>query len=83
VLTATLVVFVPSLGSYVIPDLVGGPNSDMIGNKIAQRTFSDRNLPHASALSALLSLGVLAPLVVSLTLSRKRGDAGGSETGGL
>ncbi len=51
-LTAVLVVFIPALGSYVIPDLVGGPSSEMIGNKIAQRVFVDRNLPHASALSA-------------------------------
>lgn len=74
-LTATLVVFIPSLGSYVIPDLVGGPNSEMIGNKIAQRTFSDRNLPHASALSALLTLAVLAPMLVTLALNRRRGEA--------
>ena len=31
----------------------------MIGNKIAQRVFVDRNLPHASGLSALLTLAVL------------------------
>ena len=61
-LTAILVVFIPALGSYVMPDLVGGPTSEMIGNKIAQRTFVDRNLPHASALSALLTLAVLVPL---------------------
>lgn len=62
ILTAVLMVFIPSLGSYVIPDVVGGPNSEMIGNKIAQRVFVDRNLPHASALSALLTLAVLLPL---------------------
>ena len=64
VLTAVLMVFIPSLGSYVIADVVGGPNSEMIGNKIAQRTFNDRNLPHASALAALLTLVVLASLLV-------------------
>ena len=57
-----LVVLIPALGSYVIPDIVGGPTSEMIGNKIAQRVFVDRNLPHASALSALLALAVLAPI---------------------
>jgi len=66
ILTAVLVVFIPALGSYVIPDLVGGPGAEMIGNKIAQRTFVDRNLPHASALSACLMLAVLAPLLVLL-----------------
>lgn len=72
-LTATLVTLIPALGSYVVPDLVGGPTSEMLGNKIAQRTFSDRNLPHASALSALLALAVLVPSVVAIAMSR-RGD---------
>ncbi len=75
-LTATLVTLIPALGSYVVPDLVGGPTSEMLGNKIAQRTFSDRNLPHASALSALLALAVLVPSVLAITLSR-RGDGAG------
>jgi spermidine/putrescine transport system permease protein len=70
-MTAVLVVFIPSLGSYVVPDLVGGPGSEMIGNKIAQRVFVDRNLPHASALSVVLILAVLAPLVAVLLLRKK------------
>ena len=36
----------------------------MIGNKIAQRNFSDRNLPSAAAMSAILTLAVLAPLLL-------------------
>ncbi len=66
-LTAIIVVFIPALGSYVIPDIVGGPSAEMIGNKIAQRTFVDRNLPHASALSALLILAVMLPAAIGLT----------------
>ena len=62
--TALVIVFIPMLGSYVVPDLVGGSNGQMIGNKIAQRNFSDRNLPSASALAAILSVAVLAPMLV-------------------
>lgn len=69
-MTATLVTLIPALGSYVVPDLVGGPGSEMLGNKIAQRTFSDRNLPHASALSALLALAVLVPSTLAIGMSR-------------
>lgn len=77
-LTATLVTLIPALGSYVVPDLVGGPTSEMLGNKIAQRTFMDRNLPHASALSALLALAVLVPSAIAITLARgKREDGPG------
>lgn len=63
ILSAMVMVFIPAIGAYVIPDLVGGTNSEMIGNKIAQRTFLDRNLPQASALSALLALVILLPLL--------------------
>ena len=69
--TAVLFVFIPALGSYVIPDIVGGPGGEMIGNKIAQRVFVDRNLPLASALSVVLILSVLAPLVAVLLLQRQ------------
>lgn len=62
--TALVMVFIPAIGAYVIPDLVGGTQNEMIGNKIAQRTFLDRNLPLASALSALLSLLILAPIAL-------------------
>lgn len=64
VVTALLVVFVPMLGAYVVPDMVGGTDSQMIGNKIAQRNFNDRNLPQAAALSAALTLLVLAPMLL-------------------
>jgi len=74
-LTAILVVFIPALGSYVIPDIVGGPNAEMIGNKIAQRVFVDRNLPHASGLSAFLILAVLVPLLAVLALQKSRDRA--------
>lgn len=60
--TALFVVFIPMLGSYVIPDMVGGKDTQMIGNKIAQRNFNDRNLPQAAALSGALTLAVLAPM---------------------
>lgn len=67
--TAFLIVFIPMLGSYVIPDMVGGTDSQMIGNKIAQRNFNDRNLPQAAALSCALTLLVLLPM-----LAKRRRD---------
>lgn len=63
-ITAFIVIFIPMLGSYVVPDMVGGTDSQMIGNRIAQRNFSDRNLPQAAALSAALTLLVMAPMVL-------------------
>jgi spermidine/putrescine transport system permease protein len=69
--TAVLVVFIPALGSYVIPDIVGGPGSELLGNKIAQRVFVDRNLPLAGGLSIVLILAVLMPLLAVLALQRQ------------
>lgn len=63
-ITAFLVIFIPMLGSYVVPDMVGGADSQMLGNKIAQRNFGDRNLPQAAALSAALTLLVMAPMLL-------------------
>jgi spermidine/putrescine transport system permease protein len=62
--TALVIVFIPMLGSYVVPDLVGGTDGQMIGNKIAQRNFADRNLPAASAMAAILTLAVLTPILL-------------------
>lgn len=70
-ITSILMVFIPTLGAYVIPDVVGGPDSEMIGNKIAQKIFVDRNLPQASALSALLALVVLLPMTIFTVISTK------------
>lgn len=64
IISAAVMVFVCCLGQYVIPQMVGGTSDEMLGSKIAQRVFSDRNLPHASALAAGLMLAVLAPMVV-------------------
>lgn len=72
IVSAVLMVLIPALGSYVIPDMVGGKDSEMIGNKIYQRAIPDRNLPHASALSALLMLGVLLPPGLAWLATRKR-----------
>ncbi len=74
--TAVLMVLIPALGSYVIPDILGGPTSEMLGNKIAQRAFADRNLPHAAALSALLCAGVMLLLIGWGLLARHRQKRG-------
>ena len=64
IVSAAVMVFVCCLGQYVIPQLVGGTSDEMLGNKIAQRVFSDRNLPHASALAGGLMLAVLVPMLL-------------------
>lgn len=75
ILTACVLVFIPAIGAYVIPDVVGGTSSEMIGNKIAQSIFVERNLPQASALSALLAFVVLLPIAISAYLHSRSQEA--------
>ncbi len=69
---AILVVFVPALGSYIIPEIVGGSNSDMLGNWIARYVFAERNLPRAGALSGLMLLVILLPSCRYIFTFRKK-----------
>lgn len=69
--TGALLVLIPSAGAYVIPDLVGGAEAEMLGNKIAQKIFFDRNLPEACVLSLLLA-GVILLLSAMLTRSNSK-----------
>ena len=60
--SAVLMVFIPAIGSYVIPQMLGGTNCVLIGNKIFMRAIQNRNIPHASALAVLMAVSVLIPL---------------------
>ena len=70
ILSAAILVFVPVLGCYVVPELVGDARSELFSNKIAQRTFQDRNLPQAAALSAALLLGMLLVWLIYIGMKR-------------
>jgi len=65
ILTAIVLVFIPSVGAFIAPDLLGGSRSAVIGTVI-QNQFVQRNPPMGSALSVLLILIVGALLVVAL-----------------
>ncbi len=65
-MAASVMVLIPCLGSYIIPDLVGGTNSQMIGNLIANQAFVARNIPMAAAWSTLLMAMILLPLGIIL-----------------
>ncbi len=62
ILAGALFVFIPSLGNFVIPELLGGGKSQMIGNLIRDQFLKSRDWPFGSA----LSLMVLALLMVIL-----------------
>ena len=65
-ISAILMVFIPAIGSYVIPQMLGGTNCVLIGNKIFMRAIQNRNIPHASALATLMAVSVFLPLLCAL-----------------
>ncbi|MBX3029451.1 MAG: ABC transporter permease [Chloroflexi bacterium] len=62
-LVGAIFVFVPSLGNFVIPELLGGGKTVMIGNLIRDQFLKTRNWPLASVL-ALSILGILLVLLI-------------------
>jgi putrescine transport system permease protein len=64
VLAGLLLVFVPAVGEFVIPELLGGPDTPMIGRVLWTEFFSNRDWPVAAALSVSLSLLLVVPVGV-------------------
>ena len=60
----SIIVFIPSLGNFVVPDLLGGAKVLMIGNLIEQQFLQARNWPFGSALAWMVMVAVLAFLLV-------------------
>jgi putrescine transport system permease protein len=58
-----MLVFIPAVGEFVIPALLGGPNALMIGRVLWDEFFSNRAWPVASAVAILLLL-LLVPFMM-------------------
>ena len=69
VIAATLIVFIPTIGDYVTPRLVGGPGGLMIANMIQTQFLKLNNAPMGAALAvlAMLSVTVIALFLVWVT----------------
>ncbi len=74
VVSGVILVFIPALGSFLIPDLLGGTNAQMIGNVIARQFKSANDWPFGAALSFLLMYATFGALALrSLMAGRKSG----------
>lgn len=78
IIAGSILVFVPSLGAYVTPRLMGGGKSMMLGNLIDLQFGQGRNWPLGAALSITLTVLVLLALVwyTHLTTARKESNHG-------
>ncbi|WP_152045296.1 ABC transporter permease subunit [Aureimonas psammosilenae] len=63
VLAGAFLVFIPAVGEFVIPDLLGGSETLMIGKTLWDEFFSNRDWPVASAVAVILLLVLVIPIV--------------------
>ncbi len=63
VIAGSLLVFIPSLGAFIAPDLLGGGKNLMIGNLIAMQFQASRNWPFGAAAAMILMTIVLVTLI--------------------
>ncbi len=60
VFAGSALVFIPALGIFAIPDILGGPEDSLIGNVIKQQFLETRDWPFGSVLSIVLTVAALA-----------------------
>jgi spermidine/putrescine transport system permease protein len=82
VYTAVLFTFIPIFGAYAVPLLVGGKDSYMLGNVIADQLTKSRNWPLASAISMVLTVVTTAGVMLMMNLQRREAKARTDEPGG-
>jgi putrescine transport system permease protein len=68
-------VFIPAVGEFVIPELLGGSSTQMIGRTLWSEFFQNRDWPIASAVAVLLLLVLVVPIVIFQRIA-KRGVTG-------
>ncbi|MEW5769415.1 MAG: ABC transporter permease subunit [Pseudomonadota bacterium] len=64
IIAGSLLVFIPAVGEYVIPELLGGPETLMIGRVLWDEFFSNNDWPMASAVTIVMILLILVPMAV-------------------
>jgi putrescine transport system permease protein len=76
VFAGCLLVFIPAVGEFVIPDLLGGSETLMIGKTLWTEFFNNRDWPLASAVAVLLLLVLIVPIVIFQREQEKVREAG-------
>jgi spermidine/putrescine transport system permease protein len=72
IVSGVIVTLIPSVGAYLTPDLLGGPQSMMIANVIERQFKTANNWPFGSALSFLLMYMTFLAVAVQAIVSRRR-----------
>jgi len=75
IIAGCLLVFIPAVGEFVIPDLLGGPDTPMIGRVLWTEFFSNRDWPAAAAVATALLVALVGPIVVFQILERRGAES--------
>jgi putrescine transport system permease protein len=70
IVAGLLLVFIPAVGEFIIPELLGGPATLMIGRVLWTEFFSNHDWPLASALAMTLLVLVLVPAIALARITR-------------
>lgn len=73
IIAGSMLVFIPAVGEFVIPELLGGPDSIMIGRVLWQEFFNNRDWPVASAVAIIMLLLLIVPIMWFHKHQQKRG----------
>jgi spermidine/putrescine transport system permease protein len=71
IFTAVLFTFIPIFGAYAVPLLVGGKDSYMLGNIIADQLSKSRNWPRAAAISMVLTLVTTVGVILMMNIQKR------------
>jgi putrescine transport system permease protein len=75
IVAGSLLCFIPIVGEFVIPDLLGGSETLMIGRTLWSEFFSNRDWPLASAVAVVMLLILVVPIVVYRDIESRRFEA--------
>ena len=64
IIAGCMLVFIPVVGEFVIPELLGGPETLMIGKVLWQEFFNNRDWPGASALAVVMLAILIVPIIL-------------------
>ena len=77
IIAGSFLVFIPTLGEFVIPSLLGGSKTLMIGKVLWEEFFSNRDWPVASAVAVILLLILIIPIILFQRNEQKQREAEG------
>jgi putrescine transport system permease protein len=75
IIAGSFLVFIPTLGEFVIPSLLGGSGTLMIGKVLWEEFFNNRDWPVASAVAVVLLLILIIPIVLFQRNQQKQAEA--------